>query len=76
MQFQAGPGASEGPYPGQSSLQSTSSRQTSTSDPIQVLIITTSQGLYHVPVDVRQASRAADEKRAHNAGASTRFRHC
>jgi hypothetical protein len=53
---------------------STSSRQTSASDPIQVLRITTSQGVYNVPVDVHQASRLADEKRARNAGASARFR--
>ncbi|KAL3420980.1 hypothetical protein PVAG01_07425 [Phlyctema vagabunda] len=46
----------------------------SSSDPVQVLTITTSQGLYHVPVDVHQASRLADEKRARNAGASARFR--
>ncbi|RDW73493.1 hypothetical protein BP6252_07400 [Coleophoma cylindrospora] len=32
------------------------------------------EGLYHVPVDVHQASRLADEKRARNAGASARFR--
>jgi hypothetical protein len=42
-----------------------SSRQTSASDPV---------GTYHVPVDVHQASRLADEKRARNAGASARFR--
>jgi hypothetical protein len=82
MQYQGTP---EGPYSvpasqtpgGSSSLSSTnagSSRQTSASDPIQVLTITTSQGQYQVPVDVHQASKLADEKRARNAGASARFR--
>jgi hypothetical protein len=82
MQYQGTP---EGPYSapasqtpgGSSSLSSTnagSSRQTSASDPIQVLTITTSSGQYQVPVDVHQASRLADEKRARNAGASARFR--
>lgn len=82
MQYQ---GSQEGPYSapdpqtpgGGSSLNSTnagSSRQTSASDPIQVLTITTSSGQYQVPVDVHQASRLADEKRARNAGASARFR--
>jgi hypothetical protein len=76
--------APEGPYSAQApqtqgggSLYSSSagsSRQTSASDPIQVLTITTSQGSYTVPVDVHQASRLADEKRARNAGASARFR--
>jgi hypothetical protein len=43
--------------------------------PVQVLTITTSRGdTYTVPVDVHQASRLADEKRARNAGASARFR--
>lgn len=83
MQFSGPSGPPEGPYSaapqtqGSSSLQSSStgsSRQTSASEPIQVLTITTSQGLYHVPVDVHQASRLADEKRARNAGASARFR--
>ncbi len=62
--------------PGTSSTVSGSpaSRQTSASDPIQVLRITTSQGVYNVPVDVHQASRSADEKRKRNAGASARFR--
>ncbi|KAG9233328.1 hypothetical protein BJ875DRAFT_50245 [Amylocarpus encephaloides] len=81
MQYQ---GPSEGPYSapapqtpgGGSSLHPTAagSRQTSASDPIQVLTITTSSGQYQVPVDVHQASRVADEKRARNAGASARFR--
>ncbi|CAG8962079.1 hypothetical protein HYFRA_00005122, partial [Hymenoscyphus fraxineus] len=82
LQYQ---GSQEGPYSapdpqtpgGGSSLNSTnagSSRQTSASDPIQVLTITTSSGQYQVPVDVHQASRLADEKRARNAGASARFR--
>ena len=56
------------------SASASASRQTSASDPIQVLTITTSQGIYNVPVDVHQASRLADEKRARNAGASARFR--
>ncbi|EPE30174.1 hypothetical protein GLAREA_12897 [Glarea lozoyensis ATCC 20868] len=82
MQYQGTP---EGPYSapasqtpgGSSSLNSNnagSSRQTSASDPIQVLTITTSSGQYQVPVDVHQASKLADEKRARNAGASARFR--
>jgi hypothetical protein len=83
MHFQGPSGQPEGPYSAQapqtqeSSLHSSSagsSRQTSASDPIQVLTITTSQGSYQVPVDVHQASRLADEKRARNAGASARFR--
>ena len=48
--------------------------QTSASDPIPVLTMTTSEGSYNVPVDVHHASRLADEKRARNAGASARFR--
>ena len=83
MQFQGPSGVPEGPYTSPdpqtqaSSLHSSSagsSRQTSASDPIQVLTITTSQGSYTVPVDVHQASKLADEKRARNAGASARFR--
>jgi hypothetical protein len=85
MQLAGPAGSSEGPGPYSaptpqtqgSSFHSSSasgSRQTSASDPIQVLTITTSQGSYHVPVDVHQASRSADEKRARNAGASARFR--
>ncbi|KAH6683891.1 hypothetical protein B0J14DRAFT_466489 [Halenospora varia] len=84
MQYQGPSGEGQGPYSapapqsqGGGSLQSTSagsSRQTSASDPIQVLTITTSSGQYQVPVDVHQASRLADEKRARNAGASARFR--
>jgi hypothetical protein len=83
MQFQGPPGAPEGPYSAPdpqsqgSSFHSSSagsSRQTSATDSIQVLTITTSQGSYTVPVDVHQASRLADEKRARNAGASARFR--
>jgi hypothetical protein len=49
-------------------------KQTSALDPIQILTITTSEGSYNLPVDVHQASRVADEKRARNAGASARFR--
>jgi hypothetical protein len=79
MQFQA-PSASgtEGPYsaPPPSASASTpsagSSRQTS--DPVQMMQIQTAGGIYNVPVDVHQASRLADEKRARNAGASARFR--
>jgi hypothetical protein len=83
MQFASVSGSSattEGPYSAPPSTQSasgtvsTSSRQTSAADPIQVLTITTSSGIYNVPVDVHQASRLADEKRARNAGASARFR--
>ncbi|KAF8865882.1 hypothetical protein BDZ45DRAFT_377755 [Acephala macrosclerotiorum] len=83
MQFPGPSVQPEGPYSAPapqtqaSSLQSSStgsSRQTSASEPIQVLTITTSQGSYQVPVDVHQASRLADEKRARNAGASARFR--
>lgn len=50
------------------------SGQTSASDPIRVLRMTTSDGSFDVPVDVHQGSRLADEKRARNAGASARFR--
>ncbi|KHJ33447.1 putative transcription factor bzip [Erysiphe necator] len=68
----------EGPYCTPDSPQNSSiagiSRQTSASDPIQVLTITTNQGLYTIPVDVHHASRLANEKRARNAGASARFR--
>ncbi|RKF73638.1 putative transcription factor bzip [Golovinomyces cichoracearum] len=68
----------EGPYitPGSSQNCSNAgfSRQTSASDPIHVLTITTNQGLYTIPVDVHHASRLAGEKRARNAGASARFR--
>ncbi|TVY46475.1 hypothetical protein LOCC1_G003475 [Lachnellula occidentalis] len=87
LQYQRSTGTTEGPYTAPaptssqqeegSSLHSSSagsSRQASASDPIQVLTITTSSGQYQVPVDVRQASRLADEKRARNAGASARFR--
>ncbi|TVY52692.1 hypothetical protein LSUE1_G010298, partial [Lachnellula suecica] len=85
LQYQGPSGTTEGPYTapaptsqgGGSSLHSSSagsSRQASASDPIQVLTITTSSGQYQVPVDVHQASRLADEKRARNAGASARFR--
>ncbi|SZF01676.1 unnamed protein product [Blumeria hordei] len=83
MQMQGPSGNTEGPYnapvaqsqgspldPGSAG----SSRKTSASDPIKVLTITTTQGLYTVPVDVHHASRLADEKRARNAGASARFR--
>jgi hypothetical protein len=84
LQYQ-GPSASgtEGPYtsapPPSASMSAGgssagSSRQTSASDPVQILTITTSSGVYNVPVDVHQASRLADEKRARNAGASARFR--
>lgn len=68
----------EGPYitPGSSQNCSSAgfSRQTSASDPIHVLTITTNQGLFTIPVDVHHASRLAGEKRARNAGASARFR--
>jgi hypothetical protein len=83
MQFQGPTGQPEGPYSAPapqtegSSLQSSSagsSRQTSASDPVHVLTFSTPVGTYHVPVDVHQASRLADEKRARNAGASARFR--
>jgi hypothetical protein len=85
MQFQGPSGQpGEGPYSapappqtGDSSLQPSSagsSRQTSASDPVHVLTFSTPVGTYHVPVDVHQASRLADEKRARNAGASARFR--
>ena len=85
IQYQEATGAPEGPYSTQapsyaqedSSLHSSSagsSRQTSASDPIQVLTITTLEGHFNVPVDVHQASKLADEKRKRNAGASARFR--
>ncbi|KAG9245880.1 hypothetical protein BJ878DRAFT_418221 [Calycina marina] len=80
VQFQA-PTASvtEGPYsaaPPPSAFigtSATSSRQGS--DPTQFLAFPTSEGhSFYVPVDVHQASKLADEKRARNAGASARFR--
>jgi hypothetical protein len=82
LQFQVPASSTEGPYsraPPSLSAGSvggsvSSSRQTSASDPIQVITINTSQGSYRVPVEVHQASRLADEKRARNAGASARFR--
>ena len=57
-----------------SSGSAVSSKQTSASDPIQIMTITSSECSYDWPVDVRVASRAADEKRARVAGASARFR--
>lgn len=77
LQFQGA--GSEGPYSSQAPSQAQassapSSRQTSNSDAIQVLTISTSQGDFSVPVDVHQASKLADEKRKRNAGASARFR--
>jgi hypothetical protein len=51
-----------------------SSKQTSASNPVQIMAITTSNGSYDLEVDVLAASRAADEKRSRNAGASARFR--
>lgn len=82
MQYPGPSGIPEGPYSDPAPLQgsalqsssSSSSRQTSASDPIQVLTITTSEGSFSVPVDTHQASKLADEKRARNAGASARFR--
>ncbi len=80
MKFQMPPG---GPYiaPVTQSQDSSfhsgnagNSKQTSASDLIQILTITTSEGSYNLPVDVHRASRVADEKRARNAGASARFR--
>jgi hypothetical protein len=50
------------------------SQQTSASDPIRVLKINTSEGSFDVRVDVHQASRFADERRARNARASARLR--
>ena len=79
MQIQApSTSGTEGPYSAPppssaSSVQSASSARQA-SDPIHLLTITTSQGIYNVPVDMHQASRVADEKRARNAGASARFR--
>jgi hypothetical protein len=82
MQFPGPTGQPEGPYSAPtpqtegSSLQGSavSSRQASATDPVHVLTFSTPVGTYHVPVDVHQASRLADEKRARNAGASARFR--
>ncbi|KAH8587203.1 hypothetical protein B0O99DRAFT_656507 [Bisporella sp. PMI_857] len=67
----------EGPYSAPSSSVSVTtsakhSRQGT--DPSQSMTITTSQGVFNVPIDLHQASRLADEKRARNAGASARFR--
>lgn len=81
LQYQAPPSSTQGPYSRTPSVSAGSAvgsvggaRQASASDPIQVLTINTSQGSYRVPVEVHQASRLADEKRARNAGASARFR--
>jgi hypothetical protein len=81
LQYQAPASSTQGPYSRAPSVSAGSTvgsvgsaRQTSASDPIQVLTINTSQGSYRVPVEVHQASRLADEKRARNAGASARFR--
>ena len=81
LQYQAPAPSTQGPYSRAPSVSAGSAvgsvgsaRQTSASDPIQVLTINTSQGSYRVPVEVHQASRLADEKRARNAGASARFR--
>jgi hypothetical protein len=41
---------------------------------IRMIPISTEQGQFFIPVDVKAASKAADEKRARNAGASARFR--
>lgn len=53
-----------------------SSKQTSASNPLQIMTITTSEGSYDLEVDILAASRAADKKRLRNAGASARFRQC
>ena len=81
LQYQAPASGTQGPYSRAPSVSTSSAvgnvsggRQPSASDPIQVLTINTSQGSYRVPVEVHQASRLADEKRARNAGASARFR--
>jgi hypothetical protein len=50
------------------------SKQTSASNPIQIMTITTSKGSYDLPVDVLAAPRVADEKRSRNAGVSAPFR--
>lgn len=49
-------------------------KQTSTSNPIRVLSIPTSNGLFDIPVNIHHGSKVAGEKRARNAGASARFR--
>lgn len=81
LQYQAPASSTQGPYSRAPSVSAGSTvgsvgsaRQTSASDPIQLLTINTSQGSYRLPVEVHQASRLADEKRARNAGASARFR--
>jgi hypothetical protein len=81
LQYQAPASGTQGPYSRAPSVSTSGTvgsvsggRQPSASDPIQVLTINTSQGSYRVPVEVHQASRLADEKRARNAGASARFR--
>lgn len=52
-----------------------SSRRTSSSEPVQILTMTTPQGeTYDFAIDTSSASRLADEKRARNATASARFR--
>jgi hypothetical protein len=81
LQYPAPGSGTEGPYSRAPSVSAGSaggsvgsSRQAPASDPIQLMTINTSQGSYRVPVEVHQASRLADEKRARNAGASARFR--
>ncbi|KAF8863955.1 hypothetical protein BDZ45DRAFT_72958 [Acephala macrosclerotiorum] len=73
-----------GPYPASSDINpyfptgnidnSHMHRRTSTSDPVQQLTITTSQGTYNVPIEVHETSRLADERRRRITGASARFR--
>ncbi|KAH8590458.1 hypothetical protein B0O99DRAFT_470567, partial [Bisporella sp. PMI_857] len=67
----------EGPYsapPSSVSVTTSAKHSRRGTDPSQFMTITTSQGVFSVPIDVHQASRLADEKRARNAGASARFR--
>ncbi len=84
MQFQGQPGQPDklsyttlAAQTGDSSLQPSSissSVQTSASAPVDVLTFNTPAGTYHMPVDVPQATRSADQKRARDSGASARFR--
>ena len=80
--FRGAPGVpdghvSPGPRTQTSSLITGSGRKLgliSSPDASQVPITSKFQALYNVPVNVHQASKAADEKRARNAEASSRFR--
>ncbi|CAK7272247.1 hypothetical protein SEPCBS119000_005024 [Sporothrix epigloea] len=69
-------GSAEGPWSSQGAASGVGARRSlSLSEGQQFITITPSFGEeIHVPVDIHQASKQADEKRLRNAGASARFR--